>query len=72
MRLQPDQISANFSNAKGAIRGTVSADCSAINWDNGAVWDVGAPPQPIAITSIHVVTMTHLDLGFTDTTRNVH
>ena len=50
------------------VNGTVKSDCSAIEgWTNHAgawVRYVPPPPQP-EIKRIHVVYMTHLDLGFT-------
>ena len=41
---------------------------NAIHWDNGATWQ---RQSPFPTRSVHLVYMTHLDLGFTDTTRNV-
>jgi hypothetical protein len=50
-------ISATFSNSPGhVIHGQVATDLATIAWDNGAVWQHGT-------TSVHVVYMTHLDLG---------
>ena len=50
------------------VNGTVRPDCSAIEgWTNGAhAWAQYVPPPPEPeIKRIHVVYMTHLDLGFT-------
>eukprot|EP00750_Incisomonas_marina_P010640 INCI16292.10.p1 GENE.INCI16292.10~~INCI16292.10.p1 ORF type:complete len:901 (+),score=156.29 INCI16292.10:333-3035(+) len=62
-------VNAHFSNAKLNVSG-VSAppQFNAIHWDNGATWQ---RQSPFPTRSVHLVYMTHLDLGFTDTTRNV-
>ena len=63
-------ISASFSNSKTVIHGTVDLpNANNILWDNGATWTILEPQKDV--TSVHLVWMTHLDLGFTDTTRNV-
>jgi hypothetical protein len=68
-------LSVRFSNSGPLITGEVEVDCATIAWSNGATWVAGTapppPPPPADISSIHLVYMTHLDLGFTDTTRNV-
>ena len=98
-----------FDNMHGApLKGTLSADCRTIVFDNSATWTLACPDPPgklapaprscgafntnhttccaaglacntrtqtcetpPTLTKIHVVYMTHLDLGFTNTTRNV-
>ena len=62
-------ISANFSNCASVLTGQASGTFTRITWSNGAVWQRSVPVS--AVTSVHLVYMTHLDLGFTDTTRNV-
>ena len=55
-----------------AVNGTVKSDCSAIEgWTNGApAWARYVPPPPEPeVKRIHVVYMTHLDLGFTGSSR---
>lgn len=41
---------------------------NSIHWDNGVTWE---RQSPFPTRSVHLVYMTHLDLGFTDTTRDV-
>jgi hypothetical protein len=65
--LLDDLLTVNFSNTNRLTEGTVASDCSSITWGNGATWT----RDPQNITRIHLIFMTHLDLGFTDTTRNV-
>ena len=62
-------LTAKFSNSAAALTGDVSANCASISWSNGVTWKKTVPAPNI--TSVHLVYMTHLDLGFTDTTRNV-
>lgn len=63
-------IACRFSGGSAA-NGTLARDCANISgWSNGAAaWIRVAPPT--ALSKIHLVFMTHLDLGFTDTTRGV-
>jgi hypothetical protein len=66
------RLTIEVSFNKGAdLTGEVADGCGQIAWSNDALWLAGAPPAPPSIRSIHLVYMTHLDLGFTDTTRKV-
>ena len=50
------------------IKGKIYSNCSRINWSkNGERWD----KPDYTLEKIHIVTMTHLDVGFTDGFRNV-
>merc|ERR1719247_1921956 len=62
-----NNIIANFSNAKAPLTGTISE--KDISWSNGAVWRRATPTADVR--KVHLVYMTHLDLGFTNTTRGV-
>ena len=61
------------------LTGHVSDNCTQIAWSNRDTWWLTGfgpappppPPQQPNITKVHLVYMTHLDLGFTGTTRDV-
>ncbi|XP_065194900.1 uncharacterized protein LOC135826196 [Sycon ciliatum] len=59
----------NYTSMNRTVRvwGTVKWQCSEIDFDNKAVW--WRPDT--TLTDIHLVYMTHLDVGFTDGARNV-
>eukprot|EP00039_Didymoeca_costata_P013657 m.211396 g.211396 ORF g.211396 m.211396 type:complete len:926 (+) comp15837_c0_seq6:99-2876(+) len=70
------EIACQFHDMRGpvpttTVTATVTEDCGAIQqWSNGAPnWEKNL--DPVNFSKIHVVYMTHLDLGFTGTTRNV-
>jgi hypothetical protein len=51
------------------VFGLVVAGCSTISWSNNAKWARTQPAENI--TTVHVVFMTHLDIGFTKLARDV-
>ena len=53
----------------GNLTARVAAGCSALHFSNGVTW---THSQPLAnVTTVHVVFMTHLDIGFTLLGRDV-
>ena len=74
---------SGWATASGAVSGPTSlwmvfdaanltgvvAECSSISWSNGATWQLTQPNTNI--TTVHVVFMTHLDVGFTLLARDV-
>ena len=63
------EVVGNFGTHENLTGVCNAPTFSKISWNNGVVWNRqnGAGN----VTSVHLVFMTHLDLGFTDTTRNV-
>jgi hypothetical protein len=54
------------ANVTGIVETTA---CATILWNDNSVWSRG--PTPTAYTEVHIVYMTHLDVGFTNLARNV-
>lgn len=47
-------------------------NCSLINWANGSsFWSAAGPSTSPTVTEVHIVSMAHLDLGYTDLARGV-
>ena len=63
----PGSLWMIFNSAN--LTGAIVAECSGINWSNGATWQLTQPNTNI--TTVHVVFMTHLDVGFTLLARDV-
>ena len=61
-------LSMHFDNGAD-INATVVAACSQIKWSNSARWTRTQPNDNI--TQVHVVFMTHLDIGFTKLAKDV-
>ena len=51
----------SFIDDGGNMNGNVSADCTAIVWDNGSVWKPRPPPTPVVV---HLAPHTHDDVGW--------
>ena len=61
-------LSMHFDNGAD-LTAAVKTACSTLTWSNGATW---MRSQPVSnITRVHVVFMTHLDIGFTLLARDV-
>jgi hypothetical protein len=66
-----------------SLSGQVDGNCSRIPWGTGPAWcrvgsgdcgrspDPGGAADPESISKVHVVSMCHLDVGFTDTVAGV-
>jgi hypothetical protein len=66
--LAGDALAMHFDNGAD-LTAAVGVACSQLSWSNGATW---ARTQPVAnVTTVHVVFMTHLDIGFTKLARDV-
>lgn len=66
--LSGSSLSLHFDNGAD-LNATVVAACSQIQWANSARW---IRSQPIEnITRVHIVFMTHLDIGFTKPAKDV-
>ena len=57
----------NYTTKTDTVVGTLRWECSEIDYDNRATW---VRPDP-SLKTIHLVYMTHLDVGFTNGARNV-
>lgn len=66
--LTGSNLTMTFSSGN-TLWGLVVAGCSTINWSNNAKWARTQPSENI--TTVHVVFMTHLDIGFTKLARDV-
>jgi hypothetical protein len=67
-----DGLSLWIDFARGNQTGTVVSNCSAIWWEgDGSVWGYAGDALAPRVTDVHLVFMSHLDLGYTDLMRNV-
>ena len=85
LTLNATSLSASgWTTARGALSGSTSAwmvfntanltavisvGCTRLSWSNGAVWTQTQPNTDVSL--VHVVFMTHLDIGFTLLARDV-
>ena len=69
--VSPDGTSIWINFANGNQTGTVVNNCSAIWWENESVWGFTGSSLTPVISTVHMVFMAHLDLGYTDLAQNV-
>ena len=68
----PDGSALWLDFALGNQSGVLVTNCSLINWAGGAsFWSAAGPSLAPAVTDVHIVSMAHLDLGYTALARDV-
>lgn len=66
--LSPSSLWMNFGPGNN-LTALITSGCTQLQWSNGELWVL---TQPVTnITTVHVVFMTHLDIGFTLLARDV-